>query len=124
MNEVNAALVALILGLPATYIALRKWPLDSRKVKVETIDLNVNIADRLRDGAVADWERMRGELDDLTREFAEYKRDTESRLAEMAVELRAERAEKVAVKQENDQLRARVVALEAEVRALKANGQS
>jgi gas vesicle protein len=121
LQTIGGVILALasLLGAIAAY---RKFGPEARQIEVKIVDTNVTIADRLRDGAVADWERIRGELDDLTTEFRQYRLDTEGRLAEMSAELRAERAEKEHVKQENERLRDRVKALETEVASLKVNG--
>ena len=102
------------------YAALRKRPAETQKINVDTVDVNVTLSGKVRDLAGADWKRVVTELDDLRAEFAQYRTDTDSRMAEMAAELRAEKAEKVAVKAENDRLRHRVDELEDEVARLKA----
>lgn len=113
--------LAVVVGPTLTAVVLlRKAPAETRKITVDTMDVNVNVAGKLRDKAVEDWERMGRELDELRGEFNSYKADTQDRLAELSAELRAEKAEKRAVKTENDRLRKRVDELEAEVTRLKA----
>lgn len=119
---------ALLLEAVRTVSQRRQMGADVGKKKADTVDVNVTIAGRVRDEAVEDWERARTELaamrDRLTereREEAQYRRDVEGRLAELGAELRAEKAEKLAVKRENSELKARVDELEAEVARLKAN---
>jgi chromosome segregation ATPase len=113
--------IAAVLGPVITAVVLlRKAGGETRKITVETVDVNVNIAGRLRDKAIEDWERIGSELDAIRTEFDQYKRDTDARMAELTTELRAERAEKQAVKRENDRLRERVSDLEAEVERLKS----
>lgn len=119
--------VAVGVGPTLTAVALlRKAPAETQKINVETVDLNVTYASRVRDLAVADWERVGRELDHLRKEFDQYKRDTDDRLAEQATEVRAARAgEAEAIRKadryaaENAQLRERVEVLEAEVDRLK-----
>lgn len=112
-----------------TLVLLRKAPAESRKISVDTVDVNVSIAGKLRDVAVRDWERIDAEMEDLRRDFNQYREDTDARLAEQAAEVRAARAgEAEAIRkaeryaEENNELRERVQSLEHEVASLKANG--
>lgn len=130
--------VAVVIGPVITAIVLlRKQPAESRKLTVETVDVNVKIASDLRDDAVADRKQAREDLAALRAEFDQYRIDTDARLIEMATELRAERARSTHLEREIDQkdadiahrdavidgLRGRVDTLEDEVRTLKAKGR-
>jgi uncharacterized membrane-anchored protein YhcB (DUF1043 family) len=67
------------------------------------------------------FKRMSAEMRTMRDEHDQYRRDTDSRLAELGTQLRAEKAEKELVKQENVHLRERVNVLEAQVRELKGD---
>jgi uncharacterized protein (DUF3084 family) len=130
----------IAVGAPTlTAIALwRKVPAESRKINVDTVDVNVKIAGELRDDAVADRQAARDDLRQLREDFEAYKRDTareraqerreweayrddcDSRVSALAQELQTERDEKAALARENSALMGRVTELEAEVRTLKA----
>jgi hypothetical protein len=69
-------LVAYLLGRRQA----QKIPWETRKLKVETVDINVQVADRLRDSAVEDWQRTKGELDALRSEFRAYKSEMSERI--------------------------------------------
>lgn len=117
------ALAALVAGLGTFLLgvaAYRKWGPEARKITVDTVEVNVRVAGELRDDALSDRQAAREELAVLRRDFQQYRADTDARLAELSAQLRAERAEKVAVKQENEKLRARVDELETEVTRLKS----
>lgn len=116
-----------IAAVVAAVVAVRKLPAEAQKINVDTVDVNVRIAGNVRDQAVEDWQRVRGELDELRKEFDQYKKDTDDRLAEQATQVRAARAGEAEAKRkadqyrdENQELRARVDELEAEVARLKA----
>lgn len=131
----NATLIFLvgIVGAVGTFLAgvaaYRKWAPESRKINVETIDLNVNIAGRLRDDAIDSWERAREERDALAKRVNDLTVRVEAFEAMAArAEKRAEIAETRAsdaegrvrtLTAENAGLRDRVVHLEAEVATLK-----
>lgn len=119
---------SVIVAISGAVLAWRKFGPDTRKITVDTIDVNVTYAGRVRDLAVADWERVSKELDDLRKEFHQYRTDTDARLAEQAAEVRAARAgEAEAIRKadiyaaENTKLRKRVDALESEVAALRSD---
>jgi predicted nucleic acid-binding Zn-ribbon protein len=131
-------IAAFISAVVSAVVVLRKLPAEAQKINVDTVDVNVNIAGRLRDQAVADWERISRELADLRKEFDTYKEDTDARLIEQAAEVRASRADARAARdgeaeakrkadqyrEENEELRTRVVQLEDEVARLKARPDS
>lgn len=120
--------LAVVVGpIITALVLLRKAPAESRKVKVETVDVNVRIAGELRDDALEDRKRMQDELLGLRKEFDKYKRDTDAKLDRLTsdlvaaqAELQRERAEKDRVKRENARLTERVAELEQEVARLKA----
>lgn len=130
----------LLTGLISAYLLLRKFPLESRKLTVETVDVNVKIAGELRDDAMEDRQAARADLAALRAEFDQYRTDTDKRLAELGAALRGEKAENQRLRSERDaavartarvekeagkeisRLRKRVDDLETEVRELKANG--
>lgn len=130
----------LFTGLVGALLLLRRFPLESRKLTVDTVDVNVKIAGALRDDAMEDRQAAREELAALRREFEQYRTDTDKRLAELSTALRSEKAENVRLQAERDaaiqraqqverdsaeeisRLQGRVDALEGEVRELQANG--
>lgn len=136
-NEAAALITALALLIGAI-VAYRKFGPESRKISVETVDINVKVAGEnvriasdLRDDAWEQWAKATEDIQKLRAEFDQYRRDTEARLAEMSVEVRAARAGEVEAKRqaaseraENKKLRTRVQTLEREVASLKANGST
>lgn len=116
--EILGASAALILAM----VAYRKWRPERDGVTItnagKVTEMSLSFADRVDQ----DNDDLRAEMAALRREFDQYRNDTQDALSTLNVELRAERAEKLAVKRENEQLRARVQALEAQVRELKASG--
>lgn len=116
--EVLGATAALILAV----VAYRKWRPERDGVTItnagKVTEMSLSFADRVDQ----DNDDLRADIAALRREFDQYRNDTRDELSKLHTELRAERAEKVAVKRENEQLRARVQTLESEVRELKANG--
>lgn len=120
-------LVGIIVALTGAYIAWRKYRPETNDITVTTADKVNTMTLRFASEVSQDNDELRAKLDALVSEFDQYRRDTDARLAELSVELRAERAEKEReraererVARENDELRARVKALEAEVARLKA----
>lgn len=73
---------ALTLAGPylAFRLATRKWPVEKQKITVDTVDVNVMVAGRLRDYALDDRARMKKDLDDLRAEFHKHKAETKSQL--------------------------------------------
>ena len=143
MNGVEIGQVASIIvgagALVGSLLAYFKFkPGQKERVGLDIAEGNINVAQgtlNIAHGSIqlvtatleAQFKRMDGEMDEMRREHAAYRELTDSRLSELAVELRAERAEKVEVKRENVQLtervnraEARVKTLEAEVASLKA----
>ncbi len=121
-------LAAFPASLAGAVALLRRLPSETRKLTVETVDVNVKIAGDLRDDALHDRQQAREDLTALRREFDQYRADTDARLAEMAVEVRAARAGETEAKRqaesyraENEELRGRVDELETEVAQLKAD---
>lgn len=116
--EILGATAALVLAL----VAYRKWRPERDGVTItnagKVTEMSLSFADRVDQ----DNDDLRASIAALRAEFDQYRDDTRSKLSELHTELRAERAEKAAVKRENEALRARVQALEGEVRELKANG--
>jgi chromosome segregation ATPase len=137
---VLTGLATLLTGGVSAYVLLRKYPLEHRKLTVETVDVNVKIAGALRDDAMEDRQAAREELAALRAEFEQYRADTNKRLAELGTLLRAEKAENERLRSERDRavalteqiereaaeeisrLQERVQVLEDEVRELRANG--
>ena len=137
---VLTGMATLLTGGVSAYVILRKYPLEHRKLTVETVDVNVKIAGDLRDDAMEDRKAAREELAALRAEFDQYRRDTNARLSELGTLLRSEKAENERLRSERDaavaqtervereasaeisRLRDRVQTLEGEVRELKANG--
>jgi predicted component of type VI protein secretion system len=119
-----AALVTAAALLLAALTAYRKFKPERNDITITSADKVNAMTLRFAGDVNRDNESLREDLDELKAAFDQYRKDTEARLSEMAVELRAERAEKLAVKQENEQLRGRVLALETEVATLKANGEN
>lgn len=121
MNAQEAGgIVAIIAALIAAYIAWRKWPSETRDITVTTADKVNTMTLRFADSVSGDNDDLRKEIDELRAEFRQYRDDTDKLMAQLKVELRAERAEKENVQRENESLIRRVDELESEVRALKA----
>ena len=127
-GELAQVVTALALLIGAV-VAYRKWRPERDGVTItnagKVTEMSLSFADRVD----KDNDGLREDLDELRREFAQYRADTEKRLSEMAVEVRAARAgereatrQAESYRQENESLRERVQALETEVRELKANG--
>lgn len=127
--QVISALVAVI-GAGVGLLAYFKYkPGQKETVEMTVAQANLNIAQGtvqlsqvVNDELESQFKRMTAEMADIRAEHKQYRTDTDEQLALLAVELRAERAEKAAVKRENDQLRNRVGDLEREVASLKSNG--
>lgn len=135
-----AYVIVGLVGFPASLAGavalLRRLPGETRKLTVDTVDVNVKIAGELRDDAVSDRQQAREELAALRAEFNQYRTDTDARLIELGTQLRGEKAENrrltadlqrrddaIAERDERiDRLQERVEELESEVRELKANG--
>lgn len=123
------SLGAFLAGLAA----YRKFGPEARKINIDTVDVNVKIAGELRDDAWESFDRLRTEMKDLRQlresdrlEFEQYQHDTESRMTELSVAVRSEKAlrvtvqqENVHIREENRQLRERIATLESEVASLK-----
>lgn len=107
----------LLTGGVGAYVLLRKYPLESRKLTVETVDVNVKIAGALRDDAMEDRQAARDELAALRAEFDQYRTDTDARLAELGTLLRSEKAENERLRIERDEAVARVASVEREASA-------
>lgn len=119
-----AAVIAPILG---AMVLLRRQPAETKKITVDTVDVNVKLAGDVRDLAVRDWKRVGEELDaeraKLTRladEFAAYREQNDASMRKVLDELRGEREEKRILAVENTELKRRVTELEAEVAQLKS----
>lgn len=127
-------LAAVVAPIITAVVVLRKLPAESRKLTVDTVDVSVTIADKVRDMAARDWERVGRELDEerearqaLEAKFDQYRREADARMEALLDELRGERAEKRHLAEENEALLERVTKaerrvdeLEAEVSQLKA----
>lgn len=113
-------IVGIIAALTAAYIAWRKYRPETNDITVTTADKVNTMTLRFASDVAKDNDDLRDRLDELEKAFGEYRRDTDARLAEYSVELRAERAEKERVKRENAELRGRVKRLEAEVSELRS----
>lgn len=86
--------VAVVVGPVATaLVLLKKQPAETRKITVDTVDVNVKVAGELRDDAVEAWRLQKQATTDLRAEFEQYREDTEQRLLELAAELRGKVAE-------------------------------
>ncbi len=128
-----AALIAALAALLGGVAAYRKWGPEARKISVETVDINVKvagdnvrIAGDLRDDAWEQWAKVRTDLSAMREEFAQYREDTDKRLAEQAAEVRAARAGEAEALRKADlylerltKAEARVTELESEVRDLR-----
>lgn len=113
-------IIGVIVALSGAYIAWRKYRPETNDITVTTADKVNTMTLRFAEDVSKDNDDLRDRLDELEKAFAQYRRDTDARLAEYSVELRAERAEKDRVKRENDELRFRVKTLEDEVRELRS----
>ncbi len=109
-------------GLITAFVLWRKAPAERNDIKITSADKVNAMTLRFAGDVNKDNEALREDIDEMRREFDQYRTDTQTRLDEMSVELRAERAEKLAVKRENETLRERVDELEREVASLKASG--
>ena len=125
--QTTASFVAIIVALSGAYIAWRKYRPETNDITVTTADKVNMMTLRFAGDVSKDNDDLRGEIEELRSEFRQYRLDTESRLAELSVQVRAERAEKDRVKRENDELlgrlsraESRVAELENEVARLKA----
>lgn len=124
----TGSIVAIIGALVGAYIAWRKYRPETNDITVTTADKVNTMTLRFASEVSDDNDALRKLVDGLREDFDGYRRDTELRLAELGVELRAEKAEKERVKRENDELlqrltraEKRVGELEAEVQRLKAD---
>lgn len=113
-------IVAIIVSLTGAYIAWRKYRPETNDITVTTADKVNTMTLRFADEVSKDNDDLRAEIDELRREFRQYRDDTDAVMAQMKVELRAERAEKEQVQRENAVLKERVDELETEVRALQS----
>ena len=129
------SLAAVLTALIAAYVAWRKLPYERTSLTVRSAD-EVNVMTlRFAKAAGDEANDLQLQLDAFRTSFEKYRADTETRLTELATELRAERAEKRLVKVELDHrdaaitdrderishLEAKVAQLESEVRRLKAD---
>lgn len=118
--EQAGGIVGIIVALTGAYIAWRKYRPETNDITITTADKVNAMTLRFAGDVAKDNDDLRREIDELRAEFVQYRNDADARMAELSVELRAERAEKERVKRENDELRGRVKALESEVDRLKA----
>lgn len=129
--EIVSAGVAVATALAALLAYFKRKPGQREKDEVETATGELNLAEGtvtlVQSTLHAEFARMTKRMEAMEEEaeqdrheFAQYRRDTENRIAELAAELRAAKAEKLLVQHENEQLRARVRRLEAEVEQLRA----
>ncbi len=113
--------LAVVLGpIITALVMLRRAPAEARKITVDTVDVNVKIAGELRDDALDDRKAARAELAQLRADFDNYRTSTDKRIADLLLELRGERAEKVALAAENAALVQRVTTAERRVADLEA----
>lgn len=118
--EAAGGIVAIIVSLTGAYIAWRKYRPETDSITVTSADKVNSMTLQFADKVSEDNDDLREQIAALRAEFTKYREDTDAEMALMRVELRAERAEKEAVKRENNALKLRVDELEAEVRALKS----
>lgn len=119
------------LGVGVGLLAYFKYkPGQRENVEMTVAQANLNIAQGtvqlsqiVNDELESQFRRMSAEMTQIRDDFRQYREDTDKRLAELSIELRAEKAEKAEVKRENDQLRERVGELEREVASLKSAGR-
>lgn len=129
------SLAAVLTALIAAYVAWRKLPYERTSLTVRSAD-EVNVMTlRFAKAAGEEADGLQAQLTALRTSFELYRVDNEARLAELATELRTERAEKQHVKGELDQrdaaisdrderishLEEKVAQLESEVSRLKAD---
>jgi hypothetical protein len=87
--------IAAVLGPVITAVVLlRKAGGESRKITVETVDVNVNIAGKLRDKAIEDWERIGRESKSLREEFDQYRKANDERVAGLVRDLNHEQQQR------------------------------
>lgn len=118
---------AVVVGpLLTALVLLKKQPAETRKITVDTVDVNVKVAGELRDDAVEAWRLARDATAALRVEFEQYKTDTDARMLELSSELRGKVAENQHLRTELDQRDQTIVdrdrrigLLEDEVRELK-----
>lgn len=108
--------IALLVGAYVTW----------RKQRPETNDITVTAASKVNemtlkfaDAVDQDNDDLREQLKTLRAEFTQYREDTDARMAELSVMLRAATAENVRLEKENGRLKARVTELESEVGRLR-----
>lgn len=104
-----AAIGTLLLG------AYKLRP-ESTRIFVDSAKVTVELANKSRDELAEEVSGYRAEIRQL-------RTDMQARIDQLCRELDEERAEKVEVKRENGQLRARVQTLEDEVAHLKAEAK-
>lgn len=117
-------IVGIIVALTGAYIAWRKYRPETNDITVTTADKVNMMTLRFAGDVSKDNDDLRQEIADLRAEFVQYRRDTDALMAQLKVELRAERAEKEHVQRENQALKVRVQSLETEVNALKSGRTS
>lgn len=117
-------IVGIIVALTGAYIAWRKYRPETNDITVTTADKVNMMTLRFAGDVSKDNDDLRQEIADLRAEFVQYRRDTDALMAQLKVELRAERAEKEHVQRENQALKVRVQSLETEVDALKSGRTS
>jgi predicted RNase H-like nuclease (RuvC/YqgF family) len=113
-------IVGIIVALTGAYIAWRKYRPETNDITVTTADKVNTMTLRFANDVSKDNDDLRAEIDELRKEFRQYRDDTDAEMAQLKVEVRAERNEKERYMRENDDLRNRVGELENEVRALKS----
>lgn len=119
-----ASLIAVGVGIAGGILAYFKFkPGQREQVDMTIAQATMNVAHGTFQLVTTELEdqfkRMAAEMKTMREEHHQYRSDTNKRLIELSAELRAERAEKLSVKRENDELRHRVAGLEAEVARLK-----
>ena len=113
-------IVGIIVALTGAYIAWRKYRPETNDITVTTADKVNTMTLRFAGDVAKDNDDLRAEIDELRKEFRQYREDTDSAMAQLKIEVRAERNEKERYMRENEDLRSRVDELESEVRALKS----
>lgn len=119
--ETTGSVVAMIVALSGAYIAWRKYRPETNDITVTTADKVNSMTLRFAGDVAKDNDDLRTDLAELRREFAQYRTDTEARLAELGSQLRAAKAENVELTHRAERAEARVTELEAEVARLKAS---
>lgn len=114
-------IVGIIVALTGAYIAWRKYRPETNDITVTTADKVNTMTLRFANDVAKDNDDLRAEIEELRREFRQYRDDADAVMAQMKVELRAERAEKEHVVRENALLKERIDELEAKVRALQSD---